>query len=252
MPYGLVLSGGGVRGAYHVGVWNAICEMGIEISAIAGTSIGAINGAMFISDKNAAEKLWNKIAVEDIVKLSGNMAKDGNLFNIKNITKLVKEIEENGGLDTSPLEDLLHEVIDEDRVRNSPIDFGCSMYSIDERKEINISKNDMENGRLVDYLMASACLVGFKVREINSKRYIDGGISNNMPVDIIIDKGIRDIITVDVKGIGVKKDTDTTGCNIINIESKHKLTGTMDFDVDGIKQYIREGDNDCINAFGRL
>jgi NTE family protein len=48
MPkYALALAGGGTRGAFQVGVWHALGELGIEISAITGTSIGAVNGAMF-------------------------------------------------------------------------------------------------------------------------------------------------------------------------------------------------------------
>ena len=41
MKYGLVLEGGGVRGAFHVGVWKALRKMNIEICAVAGASIGA-------------------------------------------------------------------------------------------------------------------------------------------------------------------------------------------------------------------
>ena len=46
--YGLVLEGGGARGAYHIGVYKAILEEGIEIGGITGTSIGALNGAMIV------------------------------------------------------------------------------------------------------------------------------------------------------------------------------------------------------------
>ena len=45
--YGLVLAGGGTKGAYEVGAWKALRELGVDITAIVGTSIGAINGALF-------------------------------------------------------------------------------------------------------------------------------------------------------------------------------------------------------------
>ena len=48
--YALALSGGGTRGAYEIGAYRALKEIGINIVAIAGTSIGALNGAMFVSD----------------------------------------------------------------------------------------------------------------------------------------------------------------------------------------------------------
>ena len=44
--YGLVLDGGGARGAYQIGAWKALKEAGVKISAVAGTSVGALNGAL--------------------------------------------------------------------------------------------------------------------------------------------------------------------------------------------------------------
>ena len=48
MEYGLVLAGGGVRGAYQIGVWKALKELKIKVSAVSGVSIGAVNGALFV------------------------------------------------------------------------------------------------------------------------------------------------------------------------------------------------------------
>ena len=47
----LVLSGGGARGAYEAGVWQALTELGIKIDIITGTSVGAINAAMVAQDE---------------------------------------------------------------------------------------------------------------------------------------------------------------------------------------------------------
>ena len=44
--YGLVLDGGGARGAYQIGAWKALREAGVKIEAVAGTSVGALNGAL--------------------------------------------------------------------------------------------------------------------------------------------------------------------------------------------------------------
>ena len=56
-PLGLVLSGGGAKGAYEVGVWQAMEEMGLagDVAAISGTSVGAINAALFATRPDAAE-----------------------------------------------------------------------------------------------------------------------------------------------------------------------------------------------------
>lgn len=61
-PVGLVLSGGGAKGAYEVGVWKAMVEVGVarDVRVISGTSVGAMNGALFASVKDPAkiESLW--------------------------------------------------------------------------------------------------------------------------------------------------------------------------------------------------
>lgn len=44
--YGLVFDGGGARGAYQIGAWKALEEAGVKIQAVAGTSVGALNGAL--------------------------------------------------------------------------------------------------------------------------------------------------------------------------------------------------------------
>ena len=58
----LVLSGGGSRGAYEAGVWQALSEIGIEIDIVTGASVGSINGAMVCQgDLDSTISLWKEI-----------------------------------------------------------------------------------------------------------------------------------------------------------------------------------------------
>lgn len=59
-PLGLVLSGGGAKGAYEVGVWQELQAAGLasRVTAISGTSVGALNAALFATRPEAAERLW--------------------------------------------------------------------------------------------------------------------------------------------------------------------------------------------------
>ena len=253
MTFGLVFAGGGVRGAYHIGVWKALREMNIDVCAVSGTSIGAINGALFVQGAlETAQKLWEDIALSDIVALPPELEAEKNLFGIKSIVKIAAEAYKNAGLEMKPLEDLLNRVIDEDAIRSSPIDFGLATYSLTEKKLVTIDKSQIPHGSLIQYLMASACLFGFKLREIGNEKFIDGGMMDNMPIDILVKKGISNIITVDVKGIGLCRDFNTSGCNIIPIECGAPHTGTMEFDRTGIRDSITEGYLDCRRAFGEL
>ena len=67
---GLVLAGGGGKGAYHIGVWKALRETGLDqyVSAISGTSVGGLNAALFLQgDFERVEEIWKNISVEKIL-----------------------------------------------------------------------------------------------------------------------------------------------------------------------------------------
>lgn len=249
--YGLVFAGGGTRGAYEVGVWKALRSLKIKASAVTGTSIGAINAALYAQDAfETAYKLWRGITINDIIKIPQDADIGENLFDIKNLIKLSKEIYKNEGFDMSPLKELLTKVIDERKIRRSAVDFGCAAFSVSGKGETRVFKEDIPQGKLVDYLMASASIMGIK--EIDGEKFTDGGISNNMPVDMLTEKGYTDIIAVDVRGAGVYKNINTDGCNIINIKCSDPAIGIMDFNSEGIEKSITMGFLDCMRAFGKL
>ena len=86
--YALALSGGGTRGAYEIGAYRALKEMGINIVAIAGTSIGALNGAMFVSDNlDKAEEMYNNIKIDNVIDIDEDTGinPDKDIFNFQNI-----------------------------------------------------------------------------------------------------------------------------------------------------------------------
>ena len=70
LEYGVVLEGGGARGAYQIGALKAVTEAGIRIGAVAGASVGALNGAFLcIGDLKAAEELWGNLAYSQILNV---------------------------------------------------------------------------------------------------------------------------------------------------------------------------------------
>lgn len=247
---GLVFAGGGVKGSYQIGVWKALKEMDIDIKSVVGTSIGSINGALFaMGEYDKALKLWSEITIEDIIKMD---AQSENLFDMKNMMVLINDICRNSGIDASPLHDLLKKIVDEDKVRSSDIDYGLVTYSLTDKKEISLFKNDIPRGKLVEYIMASACLPVFKNQKIDDKVFIDGAVNNNIPIDLLIDKGVQNIIAVDVGGIGVVKNVNTLGVNIFTVKCSENVLGMMEFNPENIRKSIKMGYYDCNKAFGRL
>lgn len=251
MKYGLVLEGGGVRGAFHVGVWKALRKMGIELCAVAGASIGAINGALIAQGEyDIAMKLWRQIAAGDIVALPETLTDDTDIFRIENLPAFLRELYNKNGLDLSPLEELLNGIIDEKKLRSSGIDFGISLMSLSAGKGMYRFANEIPKGELVDYIIASASILGAK--RIKHETLTDGGLYDNLPVNMLLDKGINDIITVSVSGIGIKRGYDGAGKNIISISSKEAQTGIMDFDKKGISRAIDAGYIECLRTFGKV
>ena len=66
----LVLAGGGARGSYQVGVWKALMELDWHPQIITGTSVGSLNGAMFVLDQyETARDMWLSIRSKDVMEL---------------------------------------------------------------------------------------------------------------------------------------------------------------------------------------
>lgn len=250
--YGVALGGGGTKGAYHIGVWKALEELGIKVCAVTGCSIGSVNGAMFAQGSfDIAREIWNNIGMENIIEISNSNIGD-NLLDIKNFSLLISDIYKNNGLETKPFRELLNKFIDEEKLRESEIDFGLVTFDLKEKEELAIFKNDIPKGKIVDYIMASASLPGLKRTVIDNKEYIDGGIANNIPADMLLSKSIKNIIAVDVGGVGITKGLAPKGTNIISIKSSDKIIGMLDFKPENIEKMIRAGYIDCLRAFGRV
>ena len=87
-----ILEGGGARGANQIGVWKALMEYGIKIKAVAGVSVGALNGAlMCMGDYEKAVSLWTNISYSSIMNIDDDQMDKlmNRLIIIKNTNYLV-------------------------------------------------------------------------------------------------------------------------------------------------------------------
>ncbi len=259
--FGLVLEGGGARGAYHVGAYKAIKELNIEIGGIAGTSIGAINGAMMVQgDYELLEKIWLSVDSYELFDLDEKTVEDLRHFNLRNINfsyllHQSKEILSNRGLDTSRIRELFDYYIDEDKIRSSNIDFGIVTVNLTDKKPMELMKEDIPEGKLIDFLIASANLPAFRIEEVDGKKYLDGGFYNNLPIDILANKGYKNIIAVRTLAIGIIRKAKIKDLNIIFIqpvESLGSMLGALDFNRERAEEYINLGYYDAMKVFKKL
>jgi NTE family protein len=247
VKYQLVFAGGGAKGSYQIGVWKALKELNIEIDMVIGTSIGSINGAIVVCDEfDKAQELWETLDMSALFNLPAENAKGE-----PNTIEYVESILKNKGLDTSSLRTYLNDVIKEDSFRRSQIDYALVTFSLSQMKPVILFKNDIPEGRLLDFVMASSALPGLIKQEIEGEVYVDGGVYDNMPINVLIDHGYKNIIAVSNFAIGMYKKTKETDANIIIIENKGILGNIMEFNPNNARKNILLGYLDGMKAFGR-
>ncbi|HHW70614.1 MAG TPA: patatin-like phospholipase family protein [Clostridiales bacterium] len=252
--YGLVLAGGGARGSYEIGVWKALRELDIPIIAVTGTSVGALNGAMVVQgDFNTAYSMWSSLSVGDIIQFQRDIKSISDLYKYPvEMLSAIRNAIISGGLDITPLSNLLHSVIDEEKVRRSTMDFGLVTFSLTDLEAEELFKEDIPEGKLIDYLLASACFPSFKPIEIDNKKFIDGGIYNNLPISLMLKKNIRDLIVVDISQDGLPKDLELSELNIVHIQNSEDLGKILDFNSERSKLNIELGYLDTLKAFDKV
>lgn len=256
--YGLVLEGGGSKGSYQIGACRALAEMGIGYSAVAGTSVGALNGAMVVQgDIDRAYELWHDINPFNVIRMTdeemeGFAASVTRVEALNIFMKKLRKVIAERGLDTTPLFNLLESIINEDRVRKSEIDFGIVTIDLTSRKALEIYKEDIPNGRLVDYIMASASYPAFRRAVIDGRVFIDGSFYNALPINLVKNKGCSDIIVIRTNSLGIKKRFDSTGLNITTIEPSEGLGPILDFNSGRTRKNLKLGYFDAMKVFKKL
>ncbi|HHU59353.1 TPA: patatin-like phospholipase family protein [bacterium] len=238
----LVLSGGGSKGSYQVGAYEALKELGFTFDIITNTSVGALNGAIFVQGEEAkAYHLWENIDYDKIVKLD---------IDKTNIFKIVKEVALNKGLDTSPLENLLHTYIDESKIRASQTKFGLVVVKYPSLKSKELTLDEINEGQLVDYLLASSsCFPAFKVKTIDGQKYIDGGYFDNLPINLAVKLGASEVIAIDIGSGLINKKKKFEGVGVTYIRPRKKLGMFLAFDANVARRNFKYGYNDVLKTF---
>ncbi|MBF4694524.1 patatin-like phospholipase family protein [Fusibacter ferrireducens] len=257
---GLVLEGGGAKGAFHVGAVKALTELGIEYDAVVGASIGSINGALIaMGDLKKLESVWLDMSIEDVIKGDEKLLEKvtklefGSDFDVNQVGKFLMETLKQGGLDVTPFKKRLKEIVDEPKLRASKIEYGLVTLSLSDLKPIEIFIDDIPEGKLHDYIMASANFPAFKIDKIDDKLLVDGGIFDNLPINMLIEKGYDDIIAIRVMGLGrqrrIKKKKDV---HITMIKPSEDLGKTLEISSEKAAYNIKMGYYDTYRVFKAL
>jgi len=244
---GIALEGGGAKGAYEIGVLKAILELGIQYDCVAGTSIGALNAVAYVlGDYERYYSGWSDMNFSFVGKK--NRTQNVKVFNINEIVNNIEvenEYLNSNGINPENIINMFKENIDENCVRKSKINFGISTYCLTDKKPLNIFIDDIPEGMLHEYIFASCNLPVFTPRPINGKYYLDGSVTNHLPVDMIAEKGYKTIIAV-----RLRKDTydfsKYKNIKIIDIAPDEYLSDTLQASQKRIRWMIDKGYEDAI------
>lgn len=254
MKRALVLSGGGSRGAYEIGAWQALEELGVRLDAVYGTSIGALNaGLVAQGDAERAAQLWSNITIGQIIKTDGeDFSIDRMISRKRDVIPFLLENAKYLNADVSPLENLLNTYLDERRVRAFGMELGVMTVRAPQMQPVPMRLKDMSEGQLSDWLIASAsCFPVFPARRIGGALYVDGGYYDNMPVDMALQDGADEVIAVSVHPQPLHPEY-TRMPFLRLIHPLHNLGGFLDFNPQLLNRGRQMGYYDAMKSFGRF
>lgn len=243
----LVLAGGGSRGAYHIGVWKALRELGVKFQIVTGTSVGALTGAIIAQgDYETAEEVFSGITDEDV------MALPSDYHNLGMVRDFLTGLAKNKGVDVTPLETLLARCVNEKEIRASGIKYGLVTIKKSDFSPLEITLDEMPDGTLIDYMMASAAIFpGFMPRKIDGEEYVDGGSFNNLPIGLAEDMGADEVIAVDLEAIGIEREYKG-GLPVRYIRPYWNLGNIVKFESKTARRNITLGYLDAMKAYKQL
>ena len=111
----------------------------------------------------------------------------------------------------------------------------------------------MTKDNIINYVLASSsCYPAIKKRKINTDEYIDGGISDNLPINSAIDMGATEIIAVDLKAPGIKETIKDKTIKIIYIKPKNHIGNFLNFNKRDARRAIKFGYFDALKTYNKL
>ena len=257
MKKALVFCGGGAKGSYEAGVWKYLDEHNQKFDIVTGTSIGALNAAMYAMHRFDRDmQVWDTITLDrimkDAFKYDENVSIKYSLKQKENLVGFLGSYIKKFGGDVSPFYDLVDEYIDAEAISNSDVVCGICVTKFPSFQGREIVLNKMKPELIKKYLVATASAFPIlQVCKIGKESYIDGGYYDNMPVNFAIDLGAEDIVAVDLSPNITHKEFLNKPF-IKYIYPRWPLGGFLKFDKEQIKKNFNLGYIDAQKAFGEL
>ncbi|MHC5917321.1 MAG: patatin-like phospholipase family protein [Nostoc sp.] len=272
---GLVLTGGGAKGAYQVGALQYIAELGLEPQIIAGTSIGALNGAVLSAYRpfpyavQRLNQLWEQLSKAEILRTNTGAVLRTFSYATQAFTPtlrgwlldflITEGLMQNSSaiFDPAPIEQLLREAINPGELRRGIelwvtvfpslkipalgydwlVDFIRARTGTDAHWLCIQDCTDDET--IYKLLLASAALpLAFPSQEVNGQSYIDGGLADNVPLRALAKRGCKNVIVIHLKNGAAWNRHDFPEQTVIEIRPEQRIEKSDTPIIDKIDSYL--------------
>jgi NTE family protein len=246
-PYdtAFVLGGGGILGAHEVGMLRALAESSVEPDIILGTSVGAINGALFAADPT----------VDGVARI-GRLWAESNLAGapsgalLRRITTLART-----GTHLQPLAEVRQRLADAlpvERVEELVVPFQCVAASIERAAEFWF-----DHGVLADVVLASCAVPGILPPiKIGDEHFIDGGIVNSIPVARAVALGATTVYVLQVgrleKPLQPPRWPWEVGLVAFEVARRHRFATDLDSLPEGVRLHVLPTGGSAAPAYNDL
>jgi len=253
----LVLSGGGARGSFEIGVWKGLNELGFFPDIVTGISVGALNGALIVQGNyEKAEMMWKEVQTQHILDYDFPLEMKSFKDYRRTMTGFIIEAIFKKGIGTEPLKQLINEYLtSEKELRQKEIDFGLVVTNYETKERLSFYLDELKEGQLGDLLLASTSLYpAMKKAYINGVPYVDGGYENHIPLQLALERNPDEIVIVDLqpeRGLSSPIPKKYQGKNIIVVTSEWYLGDLLVFDQSRNHLNIALGYNEVMKVSGK-
>ena len=259
---GLVLDGGGGRGAYQLGIWKYLKEIGLDkhIKVISGCSVGSLNSCLLaMDDYDMAYGIWTNEVKDKIISADMDDIKN----NITNYTSgkvtdtIIQFIANTGIFSRDGLLEIINKYINLKLISKQNISIYATATHLPSCDAKNFKLNGRSDEEIIQILLASSAIpFVFPTEEIENNLYMDGGMSDNSPLTPMYEENCTDIIVVHLDSTEVIMDKRENKANIYEIYPSHNLgyfiNGILDFSPNGAKKRIEQGYLDAKEKIGSI
>jgi len=259
MKLGLVLAGGGGKGSYQMGVIKAMEHIGLTkyIQGVAGTSVGALNGALLLNgDIEKACQVWENISPNKILSIKGRTLieklKGTPLEKMHDKLEIYsKRLEDYGVFSRKGMVSLIEESVDLHQLSTCDIPFYATCVEFPSMTQTYFQLNRQKPQLIQSMLLATSAIpVVFPPEEIEGKLYIDGGVKDNVPIAPLYKIGCNPIIVIPLDRSYILNRSLYPDASIYEIVPQnslgHIVSGTLQFNREVAKRHMQDGYNDAM------